>query len=63
MKICIDTDKCTGLGLCEAIAPDHFEVGADGTLVLLNADVSADEVATIEEAISTCPTEAISLEP
>jgi ferredoxin len=63
MKICVDYDKCTGLGICESLAPDHFEVNDAGDLVLLKEDVSPDELQSIEEAVSGCPTEALRIEP
>ena len=30
MRIVLDTSKCTGLGMCEAEAPELFEVQEDG---------------------------------
>jgi ferredoxin len=61
MKIVVDRTRCTGLGICESIAPDHFEVDDNGDLVLLNEDITDDERATIEEAVEGCPTSALSL--
>jgi ferredoxin len=61
MKIEVDRVKCVGLGLCEAAAPDHFEVGDDGKLVVLNDTVSDAERAQVEEAIRSCPTAALRL--
>lgn len=61
LKTVIDRDKCTGLGMCEAEAPDLFEVADDGSLVIL-ADRSSDEqCAEAEAACESCPTEALSL--
>jgi ferredoxin len=62
MKILVDYDKCTGLGICESLAPDHFEVNDDGDLVLLEELVSDDDVQAVEEACAGCPTEALRLE-
>lgn len=59
MKILVDYDKCTGLGMCESLSPDHFEVNDDGDLVLLKDSVSDDERQGVEEAIAACPTEAL----
>ncbi|MFA6576815.1 MAG: ferredoxin [Nocardioides sp.] len=61
MKIEVDFDKCTGLGICESLAPEHFEVNDDGDLVLLRDDVSDDDLQGIEEAVAGCPTEALRL--
>lgn len=61
MKVCVDYDKCTGLGICESLSPEHFEVNVEGDLVLLKEDVSDDERQAVEEAVDGCPTEALSL--
>jgi ferredoxin len=62
MKVCVDFDKCTGLGICESLAPDFFEVNDEGSLVLLREDISDDELQAVEEAVEGCPTEALSIE-
>lgn len=31
MKVQVDRNKCAGIGLCEGLSPDLFEVGDDGT--------------------------------
>lgn len=62
MKIAVDYDKCTGLGICESLAPEHFEVNEDGDLVLLKETVEDDDVQAVEEAVAGCPTEALRIE-
>jgi ferredoxin len=61
VKVVVDYEKCTGLGICESLSPDHFEVNDEGDLVLLKDSVSDDELQGVEEAISGCPTEALRL--
>jgi ferredoxin len=61
MQVILDRDKCTGLGICESVAPDHFEIDDDGELVLLRDDVTDEERATIEDAVRQCPTGALRL--
>ncbi|WP_127479313.1 ferredoxin [Nocardioides pantholopis] len=61
MKIVVDYDKCTGLGMCESLSPDHFEVNDEGDLVLLKDGVSAEERQGVDEAVAACPTEALRL--
>jgi ferredoxin len=61
MQVLCDFDKCTGLGLCESIAPDFFEVQDDGSLVVLHETFDESERSTLEEAVRSCPTEALSL--
>jgi len=61
MRIVVDYVKCTGLGMCEAEAPDNFEVGDNGSLQLLRQCPSAEQLAAVQAAIDSCPTEALSL--
>jgi ferredoxin len=61
VKVIVDRVKCTGLGICESLAPNHFEVNEDGVLVLLDENVSDEDRSSIEEAIAGCPTEALRL--
>ncbi|MET8053971.1 MULTISPECIES: ferredoxin [unclassified Streptosporangium] len=56
MKVVVDLTKCVGLGVCESLVPEMFEVNARGELVLLREDVSDDECRAVEEAVSGCPT-------
>ena len=62
MKVLVDYDKCTGLGICESLAPDFFEVNDEGDLVLLKEDVCDDDLGAIEEAVAGCPTEALRIQ-
>ncbi|KAA0080102.1 ferredoxin [Mycolicibacterium sp. P9-64] len=62
MKVIVDFVKCTGLGICESMAPDIFEVNDDGQLVLLKEDITDDELQAVEEAVAGCPTEALRIE-
>jgi ferredoxin len=47
--------------MCEAEAPDLFEVQDDGSLKVLKECPSADELAVVQAAIDSCPTEALAL--
>lgn len=62
MKVKVDTTKCSGIGLCEMTAPEVFEVGDDGQAHVIKAEPSADELPAVEEAVSSCPTAALSIE-
>lgn len=59
MKIVLDRSKCTGLGICESLASDFFEVNDDGDLLVHKYDVSEDELESVENAVNSCPTEAL----
>ena len=60
-RIELDISKCSGLGLCEAASPAHFEVQDDGSLLILRAGVNADEEGVARAAVRACPTEALRL--
>ena len=61
MRIVVDRDRCTGLGMCEAEAPDLFEVQDDGSLTVLNDRPGSDDLEAAEAAVMACPTEALTL--
>jgi len=61
MKVTVDRTKCTGLGICEAMAPEVFEVDENGDLVLLTETVSTDRLDEVRAAVEGCPTEALRL--
>ncbi|WP_064444728.1 ferredoxin [Rhodococcus sp. YH3-3] len=62
MKVVVDRSKCTGLGICESLAPAFFEVDESGDLLVLKEDIEPGELAEIEEAVAGCPTEALKIE-
>ncbi|HEY9417521.1 MAG TPA: ferredoxin [Pseudonocardia sp.] len=61
MRIVVDYARCTGLGMCEAEAPDMFEVQDDGSLIVLNETPSEEQRAEAEAAVESCPTDALSI--
>jgi ferredoxin len=63
MRIIVDRDKCSGLGICESVAPHFFEIAQDGIMVLKAEFVTEDRLEELREACDGCPTEALSLVP
>lgn len=61
MKITVDLDRCTGHGFCEGVAEDIFEVRPDGVAYLLLPTPPEDRRDEVEEAVTLCPTRALSL--
>ncbi|GGP82265.1 ferredoxin [Saccharothrix coeruleofusca] len=61
MRIILDRAKCTGIGICEALAPTVFEVDDNGELVVLSAEVPEDARNEVAEAVEGCPTMALRL--
>jgi len=58
MAIVIDPDECIGCESCVEICPAAFEMDDDGEKAIVIAEDS--DADCVEEAIETCPTEAIS---
>ncbi len=61
MRILLDQAKCSSLGMCEAVAPEFFEVGDDGALAVLQPEAPEDQRLLLEDAVAACPTGALSL--
>ena len=62
MRVCVDSELCSGCGPCIDICPEAFELTEEGI-----ATVKLDEIPTelqnaCKEAADNCPTEAISIE-
>lgn len=62
MKIVVDRTKCSSIGLCEAVAPDVFEIGPDGALAILVDAIPESRREELEQACENCPTQALSIE-
>lgn len=60
-RILHNLDRCTGLGMCEATAPDIFEIQPDGSMKVLQPCPPDDRLDDVEAAVEGCPTEALSL--
>lgn len=61
-RIVVDMSKCSGLGLCEAVSPDIFEIGDDGDLIVHAHEVDAERTTELREAAASCPTQAITVD-
>lgn len=61
MKVKVDFDLCESNALCEAIAPDVFELDDDDYLVILTDDVTDDNRERVQRAVAACPKSAISI--
>jgi len=60
MRIKIDEELCTGCGVCESLCPDVFQVGEDEKARVLLSGGSED--CDCQEAVDSCPAEAIIIE-
>jgi ferredoxin len=60
-RIKVDFDLCEANAMCEALAPDHFQVDDDDYLQVLREDVTDEELASVEQAVASCPKSALRL--
>jgi ferredoxin len=56
----VDSDLCTGCGICEDICPDVFEVADDGLSHVIDPN-ACEDAGCCEEAADECPEGAITI--
>ena len=61
MKIVVDFDRCASNAVCMSVLPEVFEVRDDGFLYILDESPPESLRGKLEEAVRTCPTQAISI--
>ncbi|WP_167175552.1 ferredoxin [Saccharomonospora amisosensis] len=61
MRIEADRGKCEGLGMCEAMAPDFFEVADDGSVRVLEERPAEEHREHVSAAVDACPMLALRL--
>ena len=62
MKVKVDFDLCESNALCEALAPEVFELDDDDFLVVKKEEIGEEDVAAVRRAVAACPRAAISLD-
>ena len=60
-RVEVDLDLCQGHAMCELEAPNHFKVPKRGKVEILNAEPPEEDRAEVEQAVSACPTQALSI--
>lgn len=61
MRIEVDRPRCEGLGMCEAMAPDFFAVGDDGTVDVVSTNPAEKHRRDVWAAVDSCPVLALAL--
>ncbi|MFE0019692.1 ferredoxin [Amycolatopsis sp. NPDC059021] len=61
MNIVVDRTRCEGLGMCEAMAHEFFEVTDDGTMVVLDENPGEEHRRELAAAVDACPVLALTL--
>ena len=61
VRIEVDRDKCEGLGMCEAMAHEYFEVDDDDLMTVLDEAPPESERSKVHAAVEACPVLALTL--
>jgi len=59
MRVSVDYDLCEANALCEAIAPEVFEVDDDDNLHLHDPEVTEENQDRMQQAVDSCPRQAL----
>lgn len=62
MRIVVDRDRCEGLGMCEAMAHEFFELDDDDVMHVLDPAPGAEHRSQVAAAVASCPVQALGLE-
>ena len=61
MRITVDRDLCEGLGMCEAMAHQFFEVDDDEVMHVLDESPAEEHRKQVFAAVNACPVLALTL--
>ncbi|GCD90111.1 ferredoxin [Nocardioides sp. LS1] len=61
MRIHVDRDRCEGLGMCEAMAHEFFELDDDDVMHLRDETPAEEHRGQVAAAVASCPVLALSL--
>lgn len=61
-RVIVDYDRCKSHGRCMAAAPEVFEVRDDGYMYVLQETIDDSLRAACEDAVDSCPEQALRLE-
>lgn len=62
IEVLLNGASCQGYGICLGIAPDAFDIPSGSPVaVLIRSTFPASERAVLEDAVRSCPAQAISI--
>ncbi|HEX2894501.1 MAG TPA: ferredoxin [Marmoricola sp.] len=61
MKIKVDFDLCESNALCEALAPQNFQIDDQDYLQVIDENVTDENRDAVMQAVAACPKSAISV--
>jgi ferredoxin len=60
--VVVNRATCAGIGICEAIDPERFEVQADGKTHVLKGYLEDDDALDVaRDAVERCPTQSLQI--
>ena len=62
MKVSVNYDLCTGVGACEVVCPDVFQMRADGLVDVVDPQPHVTLWDAVYRAQEACPEDAIVIE-
>ena len=62
MRIEVDRERCEGLGMCEAMAHDFFELDDDDVMHVRYESPAEEHRGQVRAAVASCPVLALTLE-
>ena len=62
MRITVDRAVCEGVGMCESMAHEFFELDDDEVLTILDETPAEEHRGTVRAAVASCPVQALTLE-
>lgn len=62
MRIVVDRDLCDGIGMCQSMAHEFFELDDDDVMHVLDENPGEEHRKQLTAAINSCPVLALSLE-
>lgn len=60
-RVVADWDSCEANGLCEAVAPDIFELDDDDQLQIKDDTVTDENQERVQRAVDSCPKFALTI--
>ena len=61
-QVAVDYDLCEANGICVGIDPEVFDLDDDDNLHLLGTDVTPQNESRIQQAVDSCPRNALHIE-
>ena len=62
MRISVDRGVCEGVGMCESMAHEFFELDDDEVLQVLDETPAEEHRRQVAAAVASCPVQALTLE-